>query len=99
MGIYYLYINRGGFGMSNKGLLQETAKEKLLQSSLLQYPPVFKQALYKLSWTKAPESLFSTCEKMKLAMKMSEKHEELSRDMDERYWQVWSKLQKANALG
>ena len=82
--------------MSKMGLLQETAKEKTLKGNLLQYPAVFKQALYKLSWTKAPESLLSTCNKMRMAMNCSQS---LSRDIDERYWQLWSSLQAANTLG
>ncbi|MDD9898550.1 MAG: hypothetical protein OXU45_06065 [Candidatus Melainabacteria bacterium] len=80
--------------MSNTGLLQETA-EKSLKTELLQYPPVFKQALYKLSWTKAPETLLTTAEKMKLAMKVSSKS---LADMEEKYWQAWSKLQREHAL-
>lgn len=80
--------------MSYTGLLQKTAKQKLLEASLLQYPAVFEQALYKLSWTKAPKRLLSTVKQMELAGAKVES----SRDLDERYWQVWAQLQKEHAL-
>lgn len=82
--------------MSDIGLLQETASTgNVLKTELLSYPPVFKQALYRLSWTKAPENLLTSAEQMKLAMQVSARS---LADMEEKYWQTWQKLQREHAL-
>lgn len=82
--------------MSYTGLTQGTAKDKLLEANLLQYPTVFKQALYKLSWTKAPERLLSSVAKMKTAIQVSKRISASS--LEEQSWAIWAKLQSEHAL-
>lgn len=82
--------------MSDTELLQETAKDKLLRTNLLQYPAVFKQALYKLSWTKAPESLLSSVAKMKTAIQISKRVS--ATNLEEENWATWARLQREHAL-
>ncbi len=76
-------------------LLGERVKGTL-NTSLLQYPPVFEKALYKLSWAQAPKSILEEYKQKAFAHKKAPVN--VLTDYEERAWAVWGNLQKAHAI-
>lgn len=72
---------------------------KLLESnyklSLLQYPAMFEQALFKLSWAKPPQKVL---EEYGHKAQLGKAPVTVLADAEERAWAVWGNLQRAHSL-
>ncbi len=72
-------------------LLAEKHFEGEFKTSLLQYPPVFQQALFKLSWAQAPKKILEEYTHKKAPVNVMP-------DYEERAWAMWGNLQAAHRL-